>query len=165
MTDFFPMDAFLRCYSSNINPIPNQSLWPWVNCDELNPPPITRKAGRPKLLRREADERPLEKIRYNLTCNFYKGVGHNKHSCASNPVNINKRTRRYQVCINQLIWVFHFQCIIIKQKYIDYIANYLYYKFQAQVKHRESVSTSTIARGNVKWSSKGTRIWISCRKY
>lgn len=61
---FFFKDAFSRCYSGNIFPILDQSLWPRVNCDELDPPPFKRKAYRPKILkRRESSERPLEKKR------------------------------------------------------------------------------------------------------
>lgn len=52
--DFFSKKAFFKCYYAHINPIPDQSVWPKVNCDELDLPTIARKASRPKPLKRRS---------------------------------------------------------------------------------------------------------------
>ncbi|TXG60245.1 hypothetical protein EZV62_014818 [Acer yangbiense] len=51
--------AYLKTYCSMIHPIPHLGVWADLETAHMEPPPLKRKPGRPKLLRkRESNEKP-----------------------------------------------------------------------------------------------------------
>ena len=82
---FLTTEAYLRTYSENINPMPDEVTWPVVEHDPILPPLITRMPGRPKKnRRREPNEPPptsQSKRSTTLRCCICKDFGHNKRTC------------------------------------------------------------------------------------
>ncbi|KAJ4728046.1 protein FAR1-RELATED SEQUENCE 5-like [Melia azedarach] len=51
---YLTQEYYLRTYGSRITPIPDEPLWPDLhNIEELHPPPVKKKPGRPKQSRRK----------------------------------------------------------------------------------------------------------------
>ena len=55
---FLTKEAYLRTYSENINPMPDEVTWPVVEHDPILPPLITRMPGRPKKNKRGEPNEP-----------------------------------------------------------------------------------------------------------
>lgn len=55
-------EAYLKCYSSMIHPLPDKSKWPHVEAEEILALKVQRPPGKPKTCRRkEVDEPPTHK--------------------------------------------------------------------------------------------------------
>ncbi|KAK1559830.1 hypothetical protein Q3G72_018876 [Acer saccharum] len=87
--------AFLRTYNSMIHPIPDLCVWIDIEAAHVEPPPLKRKPGRPKLLRkRESHEKPKAARSGSVICGKCKQPGHNKRTCKANTTDgSNKRQR------------------------------------------------------------------------
>ncbi|KAF7823239.1 uncharacterized protein G2W53_021383 [Senna tora] len=81
-------DTYEKVYAPYIQPVNGQSMWPHDNSDEIQPPSIKKKRGRPKKLRRKdstekeiaANSRKLKKLPVQ-SCRTCGGTGHNSRSC------------------------------------------------------------------------------------
>ncbi|KAK2658141.1 hypothetical protein Ddye_011193 [Dipteronia dyeriana] len=84
--------AFVATYCSMIHPIPNICAWVDIEVAHVDPPPLIKKPGRPKLLRkRESSEKPKAARRGSVICAKCKQPGHNKRTCkAVNTFDSNK---------------------------------------------------------------------------
>ncbi|TXG46980.1 hypothetical protein EZV62_026274 [Acer yangbiense] len=74
--------AFETTYRSMIHPIPDLSTWADIDVQPVIPPPMKKKAGRPKLVRkREFGEKQKAARRGSVICAKCKQAGHNKRTC------------------------------------------------------------------------------------
>ncbi|TXG72623.1 hypothetical protein EZV62_001202 [Acer yangbiense] len=74
--------AFVATYRSMIHPIPNICAWVDVEVAHVDPPPLLKKLGRLKLLRkRKSSEKPKAARCGNVICAKCKQHGHNKRTC------------------------------------------------------------------------------------
>ncbi|XP_024039434.1 uncharacterized protein LOC112098062 [Citrus clementina] len=76
--------AFLGTYQHQFKHVPDETKWPLVLTDNLQPPLVTKSAGRPQNKRkREADEPTAFKRSCSLRCSRCNHWGHNKRTCRS----------------------------------------------------------------------------------
>lgn len=76
-----------------IHPLPNKTMWPHVNVDDILPLLVKKASGRPKLnRRRESDKVPAHRRRFILNCSVCDQFGYNRRACPVNPANANKMT-------------------------------------------------------------------------
>ncbi|KAK3222531.1 hypothetical protein Dsin_009556 [Dipteronia sinensis] len=74
--------TFLRTYSFMISHIPDSCVWVDMEAAYLDPPPIKKKPGRPKLVRkRESHEKPKASRSGSVVCTRCRNPGHNKRTC------------------------------------------------------------------------------------
>lgn len=79
-------DAYVRTYSSIINPIPDQSMWVHTDCDATMHHPLIRPLGRPKKARKKGpNEAPdpyvIRRTSGSLRCGNCQEYGHNSRIC------------------------------------------------------------------------------------
>ncbi|KAF7807161.1 Methyl-CpG-binding domain protein 4 [Senna tora] len=81
-------ETYEKIYESYIQPVNGQNLWQHNTSEEIQPPPIKKKRGRPKTQRKkDASEKEKTaktiKLKKRLipTCRNCGGTGHNKRSC------------------------------------------------------------------------------------
>ncbi|KAF8398461.1 hypothetical protein HHK36_017389 [Tetracentron sinense] len=94
---YFTKEVYLKTYSHLIHPIPDESMWPALDLESINPPSLHRRPGRPKKnRRREADESaPGSSRRSGLVrCQRCKQYGHNKRTCQGAPAGSGGRAGR-----------------------------------------------------------------------
>ncbi|KAK2649679.1 hypothetical protein Ddye_017168 [Dipteronia dyeriana] len=73
---------YLRTYGYMIHPIPDLCVWGDHVGAPIQPPPVKRKPGRPKLLRkRESTEKPKAARSGSVVCGKCKLHGHNFRNC------------------------------------------------------------------------------------
>ncbi|KAH9705387.1 SWIM-type domain-containing protein [Citrus sinensis] len=76
--------AFLGTYQHQFKPVPDETKWPLVLTDNLQPPLVTKSAKRPQNKRkREVDEPAAFKRSCSLRCSRCNHWGHNKRTCQS----------------------------------------------------------------------------------
>ncbi|XP_045797177.1 uncharacterized protein LOC123891368 isoform X2 [Trifolium pratense] len=76
--------TFLDTYNNIIRPSNGPKGWPNVDATPISPPYVRRAPGRPKKLRRKANDEPRGSKKRNqntVTCTRCKTLGHNKRSC------------------------------------------------------------------------------------
>ncbi|KAJ4729569.1 Zinc finger, PMZ-type [Melia azedarach] len=81
---FLTQEYYLRTYAHRIIPIPDEPLWPKIdNIEQLHPPLVKRKAGRPKLRKRKGVDEVVgcSKKSVAIRCSACKQLGHNKRTC------------------------------------------------------------------------------------
>lgn len=82
-----------KCNNCMIHPIPDQAMWPEVECDKLLSPYSRR---------RQLDEEIKDKRSFTIKCGLCKGLGHNKRSC-NHAFSRKKRAKTMQVFILHLL--------------------------------------------------------------
>ncbi|KAH9705390.1 SWIM-type domain-containing protein [Citrus sinensis] len=84
--------AFLGTYQHQFKPVPDETKWPLVLTDNLQPPLVTKSAKRPQNKRkREVDEPAAFKRSCSLRCSRCNHWGHNKRTCQSEKQSSKKR--------------------------------------------------------------------------
>ncbi|KAK3221536.1 hypothetical protein Dsin_008561 [Dipteronia sinensis] len=74
--------AYLRTYSYMIHPIPDLCVWGDHEGALIEPPPLKRKPGRPKLLRkRKSTEKPKAARTGSVVCGKCRQLRHNSKTC------------------------------------------------------------------------------------
>ena len=72
---WFTKEAFLKCYSCIIDPLPDKSKWPHIETNEILPPNVHRPPGKPKTCKRmEHAEKPSHKRKFSISCTHYRGI-------------------------------------------------------------------------------------------
>ncbi|KAF7821205.1 hypothetical protein G2W53_026660 [Senna tora] len=78
-------ETYEKIYESYIQPVNGQNLWQHNTSEEIQPPPIKKKRGRPKTQRKKdaSEKEKTIKLKKRLipTCRNCGGTGHNKRSC------------------------------------------------------------------------------------
>ena len=86
-----------------IHPIPDLCVWNDIEAAHVEPPPLKRKPGRPKLLRkRESHEKPKAARSGSVVCGKCKQPGHNKRTCKAV---ITSESNKVNYC--------HFHCLLV----------------------------------------------------
>ncbi|GAU50686.1 hypothetical protein TSUD_410420 [Trifolium subterraneum] len=83
--------TFLDTYSNIICPSDGPKGWPIVDATPIAPPYVRRAPGRPKKLRRKANDESRGSARrkrnqHTITCTRCKTLGHNRRSCKGKTV-------------------------------------------------------------------------------
>nr|XP_027069168.1 uncharacterized protein LOC113694535 [Coffea arabica] len=89
----FSRDQYLKTYAFMINPIPHMNRWPPmedVTPAVVLPPPLRRRAGRPRRNRRRAPDEgaPASQHKRSISfrCSKCGAFGHNRRTCQGAPV-------------------------------------------------------------------------------
>ncbi|XP_031130170.1 uncharacterized protein LOC116031942 [Ipomoea triloba] len=104
VSDCYSINSYLNTYGGRIKPLAGPSEWPKSNKQPLLPPLYTRKAGRPKKLRKmSAPEMTKDGTHMNRSvivkhCKKCNKTGHNARTCPLDPTNsqrkLNPRKRK-----------------------------------------------------------------------
>ncbi|KAK2376190.1 tyrosine-protein kinase ABL1 [Trifolium repens] len=86
VSHWYRKTTFLDTYNNLIRPSNGPKGWPIVDATPIAPPYVRRAPGRPKKLRRKANDEPVGSTRkkrnqHTITCTRCKSLGHNKRSC------------------------------------------------------------------------------------
>ncbi|XP_057467040.1 uncharacterized protein LOC130756520 [Actinidia eriantha] len=86
VNEYYHCTTFTRTYNRMITPIPDQTMWVQTNYDQIMPPHLRKRAGRPKKNRKKAEDEQKNPIRVrkhytSLRCGKCKEVGHNSRTC------------------------------------------------------------------------------------
>ncbi|KAG5566106.1 hypothetical protein RHGRI_001892 [Rhododendron griersonianum] len=84
--EFYHISTYLRAWDRQIYLIPDKSMWVQTDYDPIMPPPLRKKAGRPKKARRRAVDEPknpnaIRKQPESLKCGKCREYGHNSRTC------------------------------------------------------------------------------------
>lgn len=97
VSDCYSINSYLNTYGGRIKPLAGPSEWPKSNKQPLLPPLYTRKAGRPKKLRKmSAPEMTKDGTHMNRSvivkhCKKCNKTGHNARTCPLNPTNSQRK--------------------------------------------------------------------------
>ena len=88
---YFTKEAYLRAHTNMIHPILDHTMWNLVPGEPLQPSPLRRKRGRPRISRRRGADEPTagqgeSKRSHTLRCKKCKEVGHNSRTCQGGAV-------------------------------------------------------------------------------
>ncbi|KAH9681659.1 SWIM-type domain-containing protein [Citrus sinensis] len=90
--NYLKKTSFLGTYQHQFKHVPDETKWPLVLTDNLQPPLVTKSAGRPQNKRqREADEPVAFKRSCSLRCSRCNHWGHNKRTYQSEKQSSKKR--------------------------------------------------------------------------
>ena len=104
--------AFLITYSPMIHPIPDLCVWNDIEAAHVEPPPLKRKPGRPKLLRkRESHEKPKAARSGSVVCGKCKQPGHNKRTWKG--VSTSKRSKVNNILLTVFFELLGFGNLIV----------------------------------------------------
>ncbi|EPS60552.1 hypothetical protein M569_14250 [Genlisea aurea] len=87
----YSTDTYRKCYAGSICGINSYQYWPFVEKSSLIPPPLRKKRGRPKTLRKRAPDEPppglgrkckkMKDVRRVIKCKKCSEPGHNSRTC------------------------------------------------------------------------------------
>ncbi|GAV87081.1 hypothetical protein CFOL_v3_30507 [Cephalotus follicularis] len=84
---YYSVRTYFAYYNEIIHPIPEADLAPGSTLENIQPPPLKRLQGRPRITgRREAGEPGPKKRSYSVRCSNCREIGHNAKSCQRAPV-------------------------------------------------------------------------------
>ena len=130
-SSYFTTEAWEKCYSGIVHPIPFRVYWPHFPPKALLQTPLPRTLpGRPKVHRNRApdERRPVTTRSLTIRCKLCKQLGHNKRRYPQSPSSSNtgeKRKKKSDISDSQCEPAIHQQTIQVIN-YLFISSNFVY---------------------------------------